>query len=90
MHTPSQSHGWGSRFNVLLSLLILVNVVAVVVDTLPTLSVEIRGWLDAFEKFSFSLFALEYLMRVRTSVEVARYARPMAGRFRYVLSVGFG
>lgn len=87
LHTPSQSHGWGRRFNLLLSLLIFANVVAVVVDTLPTLSAETRSWLDAFEKFSFSLFALEYVMRVWTSVEVARYAKPMFGKFRYVVSV---
>lgn len=87
LHTPSQSHGWGRRFNVLLSLLILANVAAVVIDTQPTLSGEMRSWLDIFEKVSFSLFAIEYLARVWACVEVARYAKPIAGRVRYAMSV---
>ena len=87
LHHPSQSHGWARRFNLMLSVLILANVVAVVIDTMPSLSVDATAALDWFEKFSFSLFAIEYLVRVWTCVELARFSPPVRGRLRYMVGI---
>lgn len=72
--------------NVALASLILTNVVAVVLETVPSLAARFGPEFSQFEALSVTVFSVEYVLRVWTSVELARYRDPMAGRLRYALS----
>lgn len=51
--------------SVLLMTLILVNVLAVIVESVESISARYGAYLAAFETFSVTVFATEYLLRRR-------------------------
>lgn len=72
----------------LLISLILLNVLAVVLDSLPSFALRYREPLDLFELFSICVFTIEYLLRVWSAVELkeACYRQPVTGRLRFICS----
>lgn len=69
----------------LLTGLILVNVVAVVLETVPGWGTRYAGVFNAIEWVSGPAFTLEYLLRLWACREDPRYARAVGGRIRYAL-----
>jgi voltage-gated potassium channel len=87
LHRPESPSALGRRVNLFLALLIFLNVVAMVVDTVPSLP---RQWHDAlavFETVSFVVFAVEYVARIWSVVELEKFRKPVAGRMRFALRV---
>lgn len=78
----------GLVVNALLAILILLNLAAVVLDTLEPLSSRFTGLLHAFLVFSVVAFSIEYLLRIATCTHhrSGRYAHPVTGRLRYLVS----
>ena len=76
---PSRAFDLGIRA------LILLNVLAVILETVPELEAAAGGLFAGFETFSVAVFSVEYLARVWSSVESPRYAAsgPLAGRLRF-------
>ena len=70
-----------------LGALIVVNVAAVVLETVPGL----RGWspelFATIETASVAIFTVEYLLRMWAACEDPRYSAPLSGRLRWALSV---
>lgn len=68
--------------------LISLNVIAVVIESIPEIYLAYRFWFDAFEVFSVSFFTIEYILRVWSSVESTnpRYKSSFKGRLRFILS----
>lgn len=76
---PSRTFDLGIRA------LILLNVMAVVLETMPELDAAAGGFFTAFEAFSVAVFSIEYVARVWSSVEDPAYGRsgPVTGRLRF-------
>jgi len=74
--------------NAFLIALILLNVLAVTLETVEPLHSDFAIFFDAFMIFSVSVFTVEYFIRVWTcSLEKSgRYGRPFTGRLRYITS----
>ncbi len=70
-----------------LFILIALNTLAVVLESVPVLSQRYRFLFNAFETFSVIVFMLEYLLRVWTCTVDPRYASPVQGRLRFALTV---
>lgn len=70
-------------FDVAIRTLIALNVVAVVLETVPALGVRGHDFFLWFEIFSVTVFSLEYLGRVWSCVETYRYRAPVWGRLRW-------
>ena len=68
--------------------LIVVNVAAVAVETLPGWSARYRDEFVALEAFSAIVFTIEYVLRVWSCVEDRRhdYRHPVKGRLRYAVT----
>jgi voltage-gated potassium channel len=66
--------------------LISLNVLAIVLDSVPLLHEAYRAQFYAFEIFSVSIFSVEYLLRLWAITEDPAYAHPFWGRLRYFLS----
>lgn len=77
---------WAAVFNIGLAALIILNVLAMMLETVATLYSEWRVYFIAFELFSVALFAAEYLLRVWVADLTPKYQHPLGGRIRYVLS----
>ncbi len=72
--------------DIFLLVLILLNVGAVIVETLPGLSLEQKRVLAVFDVFSVAVFTVEYIARIWSCTVDPRYADPFRGRLRYARS----
>jgi len=77
----------GRVIEILLVMLIVANVAAVALETIPSLALKFHGLFVAFEEFSLAIYAGEYGLRVWSSVEDPRVAARGAwrGRLQFML-----
>ena len=68
-----------------LLLLILTNVAALVVVTDERIHSLSPGFFYFFELISFSIFAIEYALRLWSCTEDPKYAHPLTGRLRFAM-----
>ena len=73
-------------FDVFIVALILLNVIAMVVESVKRVYDFIPGWFIAFEYFSVAVFSVEYAARIWSCVEDPQYKRPVLGRIRFALT----
>ena len=66
-----------------LFVLIALNVVAVIVETVEDLATQYAAVFQYFEVFSVGVFTVEYVLRLWTCVADRRYAHPITGRLRF-------
>ncbi len=83
-----QSHPLGRAFDFAMIALILTNVVAVTLESIPSLAEKYYDLFYWFDVFSITIFTVEYIVRVWVSTEDPdHYAHgPIHGRIRYMLS----
>jgi voltage-gated potassium channel len=81
---PGQ-HSGGAVEGLLLAL-ILLNIVALILETLPNLGPRARRGFFAFEAFSVAVFSVEYLLRVWSCTASPDYRHPLWGRLRFALT----
>jgi len=72
--------------NQVITFLILLNVIAVVVESMPKLHPCLRTAFHALEIISVMAFTVEYALRLWSIVEDPRYRHPFKGRLRYAWS----
>lgn len=76
----------GTVFEMGLVALIVANVLAVTLDTVPAIRARYASYFDAFETFSIAAFTVEYALRLWTAPEDPRYGRrAFGGRFGYAM-----
>jgi voltage-gated potassium channel len=85
LHEPATARGWAKHFNRLLTFFIVATVAAMVVNTMPDIDPKLHAALDVLENVSFVVFAIEYVARLWTAVEMPRFAAPVVGRFHYAM-----
>jgi voltage-gated potassium channel len=73
-------------FNVFIVTLILLNILAMILESVE----RIHNWMPrvflAFEYFSVAVFSVEYALRLWSCVEESPYRRPVLGRLRFVFT----
>jgi voltage-gated potassium channel len=71
----------------LLITLIIANVTAVALETVPSIYAPYRAYFTAFERFSVGAYTIEYVLRVWSSIEDPRVAArgPFRGRVAFAL-----
>jgi len=79
---------WSHLVDVALVVLIIVNVIAVVLESVASLAQTYATLFLSFEIFSVAVFTLEYLLRVWSSPELPGYTQdePIKSRLRYMVS----
>jgi voltage-gated potassium channel len=79
--------GWSHAVDKFLVALILVNLVAVSLQSVPELDERYAAWFDVVEIISLVIFTVEYLLRLWTAVEGPhRHMRPTRARLKYAFS----
>ena len=73
---------WFDRF---LALLIILNVAAVVIETVEPLGRRFRTGFHWFEVLSVAVFTAEYVLRLWSCTADPRYSHPITGRLRFAL-----
>lgn len=84
----SKNKKWTSFINHFLSILVSVNVIAVIIESEHSIYVIYEPLFWGFEVFSVLMFTIEYGLRLWTCVESenGRYHHPLFGRWRYLFS----
>lgn len=78
--------GPARAFNQFIVILILLNITAMVVESMEEVRALAPRLFLWFEYFSVAVFSVEYLLRLWSCVEDPRYRRPVAGRLRFALT----
>lgn len=86
LESGRSSGSLGMAFEVFLILLIIGNVAAVTVETIPAIGATYHKWFNYFEIASVVIFTIEYFLRLWTAPEDQRFAdNPVRGRVRFAL-----
>lgn len=81
--TPRRGGRAGRYVDWAIILLIVGNVLAVALETVPALEAAYGPYFTAFEVLSVAVFTVEYLGRIWTAPENPGYEAPITGRLRY-------
>ncbi|MBB1485302.1 potassium channel family protein [Oceanospirillum sediminis] len=76
----------GRLVNGFIITLIVVNVVVVIIESIPEINQQYSDWFRLLEIFSVIIFTLEYLTRLWISPENPRFGEGFRGRLRYMRS----
>lgn len=73
--------------NIFLTLIISLNAIAIILDTVPSIHHKYHQLLLDFELFSVVVFTIEYILRLWSCVENAHFSHPIKGRLKFIVSV---
>lgn len=73
-------------FDVFIIALIILNVIAIVLESIEPLKQEFQSLFDYFEIFSVIVFTIEYILRVWTANLNPNYEKPVTGNLKYAFS----
>jgi voltage-gated potassium channel len=86
---PELGHSkWDKLINGSIITLILLNVVAVMLETVTSIHLPYAEYFYYFDLVSVIIFTVEYVLRVWSCVEEPRYKHRVLGRLRYMVSAG--
>ncbi len=71
-------------FDFFIIALIILNIFALIISTVPGIYLKFSTALDFFEFFSIFIFTVEYIARIYSSVEHPKYSKIVSGRIRYM------
>ena len=75
--SPDERGGIIERiFEAILILTIIINIVAIVLDSMPDVHEQYEQLFNNFEIYSLIFFTVEYIARIYSIVEDPRYAEP--------------
>lgn len=77
---------WAAFFNLSLAALIILNVLALMLETVDNLYSNWKIFFLVFELFSVAIFLAEYLLRLWVADLNPKYQHPLGGRIRYLFS----
>ncbi|MBV6519732.1 MAG: potassium channel protein [Candidatus Brocadia sp.] len=86
MHEVSNADTRVRAFHVSLTTLILLNVLAVILETVESIATQYRVFFTAFDVFSIGVFTIEYLLRLWTCTADARFRGAVKGRARFTVT----
>ena len=73
-------------FDLVLMSLIILNVLAIILESVPSIKASYKLPLYYFEVFSVVFFSIEYLLRVWSITSSEEYRHPLTGRIRFIFS----
>ncbi|GBD36558.1 Cyclic nucleotide-gated potassium channel [bacterium HR36] len=86
LQVENPDDSWTRWLNSGLTVLILVNVAAVVLETVQTLADRYAAWFGTIEVASVAIFTVEYVARLWTCTYSPLYRHPWIGRLKFTLT----
>lgn len=86
LHPESGSNKWGKILNGFIIILIILNVAAVMLETVAKIHEPYSEFFRIFDMISVIIFTIEYILRVWSCNNDPKYAHKFHGRLKYVLS----
>lgn len=79
---------WDKVVNTFIVTLILLNIFAVIVETVDSVYEPYQEFFHRFDQFSVAVFSVEYLLRLWSCTAAETYKHPVRGRLAYLISTG--
>ncbi|HQZ51548.1 MAG: ion transporter [Chitinophagaceae bacterium] len=79
---------WDKIINVFIIVLIILNVVAVILETVKSINNRYEEFFHYFDWISVIIFTIEYILRVWSSNHEEKYKHSVWGRLKYMFSAG--
>ena len=73
-------------FDTLIISLILLNITAIILETIESLSFRFFHFFKIFEIFSVIIFTIEYILRIWSCTTNTKYKRPIFGRVKFIIT----
>lgn len=86
LNATKSAGGLSHAFNIFIVALILLNILAMVLESVQRIDDLMAWWFLAFEHFSVAIFSVEYALRIWSCVEEPPYRRPILGRLRFAVT----
>jgi voltage-gated potassium channel len=77
--------GWERVVDATLITLVLLNALAVILESVASIYQQFKALFDVVEVVSVAFFSAEYLLRLWSATLLKGYAHPVAGRLRFML-----
>ena len=77
---------WDKIINIFIVVLIILNVVAVMLETVKPIYDQYHDFFDNFDWISVTIFTIEYILRVWSSNHEEKYKHSLWGRVKYMMS----
>ncbi len=74
------------RFDIFIMTMILLNVLAVILETVKSIHDQFHTYFEYFEYISVFVFSVEYIGRVWTCTYIDKYSHPIWGRLKFIFS----
>ncbi len=87
LHPELGDTRWDKILNGFIIILIILNVTAVMLETIPSIHDPYAEFFRVFDLISVIIFTIEYVLRVWSSNHDPRYSHSVHGRLRYMMSV---
>ncbi len=88
LHPELDDTKWDKVFNGFIITLILLNVIAVMLETVPAIHDPHKEFFFYFDIISVMIFSVEYILRVWSANHIHEHRHGKQSRFRYIFSVG--
>lgn len=72
--------------DLLILVLIVVNVTALILETVESLNTQYDAWFDWIELITVAVFSVEYVLRVWSVTADKEFSNPLTGRLRYMMT----
>lgn len=83
---PTNKQGMGKKLDGYISTLIILNLIALLVEQVPTLYAKAPGFFHIFDVFSIIVFTIEYVLRLYVAPEDPEFKGARLPRFAYFKS----
>ena len=86
LHPELGNTRWDKILNAFIIVLILLNVIVIMLETIPSIYAAHKSFFYYFDIISVAIFSIEYLLRVWSCPHEHKYAHPIYGRIKYMTS----
>ena len=86
LHPEIGDTKWDKMINTFIIVLIIMNVTAVILETVPSIHEPYAHFFKIFDTVSVMIFSIEYLFRLWSCTHDSRYKHSVHGRLKYMVS----
>ena len=83
---PSNQEGYGKKIDTFIAALIIINLIALMLETIPVIYEANAAFFHAFDKVSVIIFTIEYLARLYVAPEDPEFSSSRSPRLAYLKS----
>lgn len=86
LHPEIGDTRWDKIINIFIISLIILNVIVVMLETIPDLEKEYHDFFEVFDLVSVIIFTIEYLLRIWSSNHDPKYKHSIGGRLKFMFT----